>query len=341
MVPGARPQTVQAFQSVLMAIAAPITAQPASSRPPSSDFSSRRGHAGIVPVVSVIPDMSVLMAGLASTLAQPAASRPPSSGFSDRRGHAGTIPVVSAIPDMVCLPGGRFLMGSPDSEAGRRDNEDPQHWVQVPPFEIGRYPITFAQWDACVAAGGCMHKPDDEGWGRGQRPVINVSWEDAQEYVRWLCRETGERWRLPTEAEWEYAARAGTTTPFSTGACITTHQANYDGNYDYNNCGAKTGVLLGQTQSVGSYPPNPWGLYDMHGNVWEWVEDCWHDSYLGAPADGSAWTKNCFWAREYRVLRGGAWLYVPRYLRSAYRGRNDPGNRYYGNGFRVARTLFF
>ena len=184
-------------------------------------------------------------------------------------------------------------MGSPDSEPEREDDECPQHWVQVPAFEIGRYPVTFAQWDACMAAGGCRHMPDDLGWGRGQQPVINVSWKDAQEYVRWLTRVTGEHWRLPTEAEWEYAARAGTKTPFSTGACITTRQANYDGNYDYNNCGAET-VYRGNTQPVGSYPANPWGLYEVHGNVWEWVEDQYHESYKGAPTDGSAWAKRLF-----------------------------------------------
>ena len=230
-------------------------------------------------------------------------------------------------------------MGSPDSEPEREDNEGPQHWVQVPAFEIGSYPVTFAQWDACIAAGGCKHWPDDLGWGRGQRPVINVSWNDAQEYVRWLSRETGEHWRLPTEAEWEYAARAGSMTPFYTGDRITTSQANYDGKYHYINHGAMTDVFLEKIKPVGSYPPNPWGLYDMHGNVWEWVEDCWHDDYLDAPTDGSAWTKKRFWSRDNRVLRGGSWFNVSRYLRSASRSRNDPDIRYNVNGFRVARTI--
>ena len=244
---------------------------------------------------------------------------------------------------MVRLPGGRFLMGSPDSEPDREDDEGPQHWVQVPSFEIGRYPVTFAQWDACVAGGGCAHQPDDEGWGRGQRPVINVSWNDAQEYVLWLSRETGNRWRLPTEAEWEYAARAGTTTPFYTGDCITTSQANYCGNFDYgddyNNCGAMTGVFLEQTQPVGSYMANPWGLFDMHGNVWEWVEDYYHDSYKRAPTDGSGWAKIPLWARKYRMLRGGSWGNNPKSVRSASRCMDDPGSRCALFGFRVARTV--
>ena len=270
------------------------------------------------------------------TPAQHIHRQPAAPVLTNRRSPAATLPVVDMIPNMVRLPGGRYLMGSPASEPGRFDNEGPQHWVQVPAFEIGRYPVTFAQWDACVAAGGCTHKPSDAGWGRGQWPVINISWEDAQEYVRWLIQETGELWRLPTEAEWEYAARAGTTTPFSTGNCISTSQANYDGSFDYNDCGAKTGVYVGKTQPVGSYPPNPWGLHDLHGNVWEWVEDCYHDNYAGAPTDGSPWTQG---SCQKRVLRGGSWYFYPSYLRSANRGGVDPGYRYNYVGFRVARTI--
>lgn len=239
-------------------------------------------------------------------------------------------------PQMVTIPAGSFLMGSPTSEPEREVDEGPQHLVKVAAFELGKAEVTFDEWDACVAAGGCQHEPGDAGWGRGQRPVINVSWNDAHEYVRWLSRETGMRWRLPTEAEWEYAGRAGTRTPFSTGACISTRQANYNGNSDYNDCGAQTGVYVGKTQPVGSYPANPWGLYEMQGNVWEWVEDCWHDSYQGVPMDGSAWTQG---ACPERVVRGGSWGISPRFLRSADRYRSVPGNRGSGNGFRVARTL--
>ena len=252
-----------------------------------------------------------------------------------RRGQTAAVSVRTQIPDMVRLPGGRFLMGSPDNEPERYDNEGPQHWVQMPAFEISRYPVTFAQWDACVAAGGCLHKPYDR-WGRGQRPVINVSWNDAQEYVRWLSDETGEHWRLPTEAEWEYAARAGTTTPFYTGDCITTSQANYNGNFDYNHCGAKSDVYVGKTQPVGIYPANPWGLFDLHGNVWEWVEDCWHDDYSGAPTNGGAWIQG---TSQARVLRGGSWNRYPRSLRSAARCGYDTGIRDYLIGFRVARMI--
>ena len=318
--PEARPQTVQAFQSALTEAAPPAS-------PPASPRVKPAGKPKVTPPPSP----------------PPAARQSTRPIMASPRGQAAAVSIRTEIPDMVRLPGSRFLMGSPDNEPERYDNEGPQHWVQVPPFEIGRYPVTFAQWDACVAAGGCAHKPDDLGWGRGQRPVINVSWNDAQEYVRWLSRVTEERWRLPTEAEWEYAARAGTTTPFYTGDCITTSQANYDGNFDYNKCGAKTwfffrkkGVFFRKTQPVGNYPANPWGLFDMHGNVWEWVEDLYHKRYKGAPMDGSAWTKG---RGRMRVLRGGSWSNGPRYLRSANRDWFDPGYRFSSSGFRVARTL--
>jgi formylglycine-generating enzyme required for sulfatase activity len=241
-------------------------------------------------------------------------------------------------PEMVLIPAGSFLMGSSANEPERTNNEGPQHQVQVPAFELGNYEVTFEQWDACVTFGGCTHRPGDRGWGRGTRPVINVSWDDAQEYVKWLSTRTGKHYRLPSEAEWEYAARAGTTTPFSTGNCITTTQANYDGNDDYAGCGAKTGFYLRQTQPVGSYPANRWGLYDMHGNAREWVQDCWHDSYIGAPQDGSAWLDVCGTSGR-RVLRGGSCFSYPQILRSAYRFGNVSVYRSMLLGFRVARTL--
>ncbi len=166
--------------------------------------------------------------------------------------------------------------------------------------------------------------------------MINVSWDDAQQYVAWLSRRTGKRYRLPSEAEWEYAARAGTITPFSTGQCITTAQANYDGRFEYNNCGARTGLDLSKTQLVGSYPANRWGLFDMHGNVWEWVQDCYHDSYTGTPTYSDViGRKSC----QIRVWRGGSWINGPRDLRSANRGGVGPDLRSNSVGFRVARTI--
>ena len=240
-------------------------------------------------------------------------------------------------PEMVVVPAGSFRMGSPSSEKDRDDDEGPQHRVTIPePFAVGKYEVTFAEWDACVAAGGCNgHRPDDRGWGRGRRPVINVSWEDAKTYVGWLSRETGERYRLLSEAEWEYSARAGTTGPFHFGARISTDQANYDGNYTYGS--GRKGVYRRKTMPVGSFPANAFGLHDVHGNVYEWVEDCWHGSYAGAPTNESAWVRggDC----GERVLRGGSWVNFPRVLRSAYRNGSSAGFRVNLNGFRVSRTL--
>ena len=234
-------------------------------------------------------------------------------------------------PDMVVVPSGTFRMGAPESEKGSHDNERPVHTVSVPSFAAGVYEVTFAEWDACVAAGGCGGRRLDDflGRNRAHRPVVYVSWADAQLYVLWLSVRTGERYRLLSESEWEYAARAGTTGPFHTGATITTDEANFDGRYS-------GGLSWGQTLEVGSFPANGFGLHDVHGNVWEWVQDCWNSSYEGAPVDGSAWESgNC----SYRVLRGGDWRCRPRLLHSANRNRIGTGARRSYFGFRVARTL--
>ena len=240
-------------------------------------------------------------------------------------------------PEMVVVPSGSFMMGSRLSQLGREDHEGPAHRVTIlEPYAIGKYEVTFAQWDACVAAGGCReHHPHDEGWGRGRLPVIDVSWWEARAYVRWLSRKTGKRYRLLSEAEWEYATRAGTTEAFYFGSTISTDQANYDGDYTYSS--GRKGLDRGKTVPIGSFPPNAFGLHDVHGNVREWVEDCWHESYRGAPEDGGPWTTgdNC----RMRVLRGGAWHNSPQRLRSASRIRNSAGNRSSNIGFRVARTL--
>ncbi len=235
--------------------------------------------------------------------------------------------------EMIALPGGTFQMGSPSGEPERSANEGPRHQVRIRPFAIGKTEVTFADYDAFAAATG-RKKPYDFGWGRGQRPVINVSWNDATAYAAWLSEQTGQRYRLPTEAEWEYAARAGADTPFWTGDCIHTDRANYNGNYDYNNCGAKTGVYRGRTVEAGSLPANAWGLHETAGNVWEWVRDCWHDNYQGAPTDGNAWEES---GCARRVVRGGGWNNSPRGVRSAYRGRDTPDGASDSLGFRLAR----
>ncbi|WP_210211515.1 SUMF1/EgtB/PvdO family nonheme iron enzyme, partial [Azospirillum griseum] len=239
-------------------------------------------------------------------------------------------------PEMVVVPPGEFMMGSPEGEPGRQDEEGPQHRVTIgQEFAVGRYAVTFEEWDACVLDGGCGgYSPSDRVWGRGRRPVINVSWNDATSYAVWLSRKTGQHYRLLSEAEREYVTRAGTKTPFSTGDRITTDQANFNGSGTYN--GSATGVYRRRTVEVGSFKPNAFGLYDLHGNVREWVEELWHPDYRGAPTNGSAWTTET-WALG--VLRGGSWFDTPDNLRSANRFRSFPNDRSFGSGFRVARTL--
>jgi formylglycine-generating enzyme required for sulfatase activity len=236
-------------------------------------------------------------------------------------------------PEMVVVPAGSFIMGSPSTEKGRGKEEDPQHKVTIAkPFAVGKYTVTFAEWDACVVAGGCKHKPEDLGRGRGTRPIINVSWSDAtKEYLPWLSRKTGKTYRLLTEAEWEYAARAGTTTAYSWGNNVGKGQANCYG------CGSQWDGK--QPAPVGSFKPNAFGLYDMHGNVWQWVEDCKHENYNGAPPiDGAAWTTSCSQV-ENRVLRGGSWDSDPRSMRAADRNSGSAELRGSTEGFRLARTL--
>ena len=193
---------------------------------------------------------------------------------------------------MVDIPGGTFRMGDLSGEGD--EDERPVHTVTVPAFRMGKYEVTFAQWDACVADGGCGgYRPDDEGWGRGNRPVINVSWDDAQLFIDWLNDKTGGNFRFPTEAEWEYAARAGSTTKYHFGdseSQLCRYANHADSSTDYSNINKTCSDGVGKrTAAVGRYQPNAFGIHDMHGNVWEWVEDCWNDSYIGAPSDGGTW----------------------------------------------------
>jgi len=237
-------------------------------------------------------------------------------------------------PELVIIPAGKFLMGSPEDEPGRFSDER-QHPVTIAqPFALGKYPVTFEEYDRFAKATG-RKLPDDRGWGRGKRPVIDVSWEDVLAYTEWLSEETGQAYHLPTEAQWEYAARGGTATPFYTGNCISTDQANYDGNWGYGNCGneTKTGIWLGKTTEVGHYPANPFGLHDMAGNVWEWTGSLYDEDYQGQEQKTSK--KD---ASGRRVLRGGSWSSFPGDLRAANRGWYDPGFRGSNVGFRVARS---
>jgi formylglycine-generating enzyme required for sulfatase activity len=215
--------------------------------------------------------------------------------------------------------------------------EGPQHIVRIKaPFAVGRFAVTFDEWDACAADGGCKgYRPGDEGRGRGKGPVINVSFDDAMAYVEWLSRMTGKTYRLLSEAEREYVTRAGTTTAFWWGDTISTSQANYDGNYTFR--GGPKGEYRQQSLPVDSFAPNTWGLYNVHGNVWEWCEDIWHESYKGAPTDGSAWIQGGDTSR--RVVRGGSWVDNPRILRAANRDSYSSGLPNNTLGFRVGRTL--
>ena len=207
----------------------------------------------------------------------------------------------------------------------RNDYNMPVRRVTVAAFRLGKYEVTFAQWDACVAAGGCNgYSPHDGDWGRGDRPVINVSWHDVQSFIYWLNSKTGRGFRLPTEAEWEYAARADGTTKYNRGNDIAL------ANCQNIHCGDSWEF----TAPVGSFQANAWGLHDMHGNVWEWVQDCWNDSYEGAPTDGSAWTSgDC----GRRVIRGDSWNSYARHLRTAIRYGTSRTNRYNVIGFRLAQ----
>ncbi len=224
--------------------------------------------------------------------------------------------------ELVVVPAGSLDMGSAS------EYENPVHRVTIArPFAIGRYEVTFDEWDKCAEEGACKVRPDDRSWGRGKRPVINISWLDAKAFLAWLSTKTGMSYRLPSEAEWEYAARAGTNTPFWWGRDLGSRQAN---------CRECNTGEAQQTSPVGSYKPNPFGLYDTAGNAAEWVEDCWNDNYRGAPTNGSAWTSGqC----RLRVLRGGAFDSQSRYLRSTSRFRYDHDVRYTANGFRVVREL--
>lgn len=230
-------------------------------------------------------------------------------------------------PEMVVVPSGIFMMGSTESDSIPLSGfESPTRKVAFSqPFAVGKFEVTFDEWMACVVSGGCQGKrdPSDRGWGKGRRPVINVSWNDAKEYTAWLSQTTGKEYRLLTEAEWEYSARAGTQTDYHWGDRFDESIAN-NGN---------------ATVLVGQYKANSFGLYDMHGNVWEWVEDCWHAGYKGAPTDGSAWSTACQFP-DQRVIRGGGVHSNALSLRSASRGRDIArANRFGALGFRVARTL--
>jgi formylglycine-generating enzyme required for sulfatase activity len=250
----------------------------------------------------------------------PAAPQPPAA--SQPAASQAAIRDCPQCPEIVLIAAGAFEMGSTEMF----DFEAPVHQVSIrKPFYIGRREVTFEEWDVCIAEGGCKQRPDDRGMGRARRPAIDLDWDDAKGYTAWLSQKTGHTYRLPSESEWEYVARAGSTTTYPWGKTVDKDKAN---------CIGCTTDPLKKAVDTGSFKPNAFGIYDMTGNAAEWVEDCWNDNYRGAPADGSAWTKpQC---RE-RVLRGGSFNNDPRYLRSAARFKYDHDVRFYTNGFRVVR----
>ena len=237
--------------------------------------------------------------------------------FADDLGNGVTL-------DMVAIPGGSFQMGSNEN-----DREKPIHPVTLEPFFMGKYPVTQVQYEAIVGTNPSNFKG-------AKHPVEQVPWEEAVEFCTQLSQKTGKPYRLPSEAEWEYACRAGTKTPFYFGETITPDLVNYNGNYPYGE--APKGIYREQTTDVGSFPANPFGLYDMHGNVWEWCADHWHGNYEAAPSDGSSWTTNK--NSENRVLRGGSWVNNPSYCRAAYRNSSSPAYRNSHVGFRVVCSVF-
>jgi formylglycine-generating enzyme required for sulfatase activity len=224
--------------------------------------------------------------------------------------------------EMVEIPAGTFYMGSPENEKGRYDSESPQHQVTVPSFFVGKYPLTQAQYEAIMGNNPAYFKGNN-------RPVECVSWDDGVAFCEKLSQKTGKNYKLPSEAQWEYACRAGTTTPFYFGESITPDLVNYNGNYAY--AAAPKGQYRKQTTDVGTFPPNAFGLYDMHGNVWEWCEDDWQENYINAPVNGSALISRS----DYKRLRGGSWLNDPGYCRSAFRSLSNLVNGNDNIGFRV------
>lgn len=233
-------------------------------------------------------------------------------------------------PQLVVIPAGLYIMGL--NATSKRSK--PAHRVNIKkPFALGRYELKFSEWQSCVDAGGCKREPDDHNWGREGRPVINVTYFDAKRYLEWISKKTGKKYRLPSEAEWEYAHRAGATTQWWWGNKVGNNNANCK---DCKSKWSDGGELPHGSAPVGSFKPNPFGLHDTAGNVFEWVEDCWNTSHKNAPNDGSARTEgNC----NYRVLRGGSFYYYSKVAKSSYRAKNPPAVKSYWLGFRVLREL--
>jgi formylglycine-generating enzyme required for sulfatase activity len=272
----------------------------------------------IFPSANWAADSNVMHSGVPTVDDETVVAAEPGSDFKD---------CESGCPVMILLPPGKFTMGSREHDSDFDASEHPPHEVTITKsFAVSRFEVTFDNWEACVQAAACRGVADS--WGRGKMPVINVTWRDAKRYVIWLSRSTGREYRLLTEAEWEYAARAGTATRYSWGSDVGKGNANCDG------CGSRWD--LQQTAPVGSFKPNAFGLHDMHGNVWEWVEDVWHSNYRGAPTDGSPWLEGG--DPSFRVVRGGSWRNEANLIGAAVRAQRNINVAFDTLGFRVARS---
>jgi formylglycine-generating enzyme required for sulfatase activity len=323
----------QGFFGLLAAFAATAGSSGLAAGQDASTSSGATGPTAATPQSPAAMDAGTPQA------AKPSANVVASIGTSPTAGTVKEFQDLANGPVMVVVQAGQFDMGSPSTEAGRDSFEDMQHRVVIGrDFALAKYDVTFEQWDACVADGGCSgYRPDDEGWGRGSQPVMNVSFDDAQAYVQWLAARTGKRYRLPSEAEWEYAARAGTSTPYWWGDAASHDSANYGSDV------CCSGLAVGAdrwtaTSPVGSFPPNAFGLYDMNGNVMQLVADCWHSNYRGAPPDGSIW-ESSYGSCGMRTARGGSWSSPPAFIRAADRIWLPPTTRTDFMGFRVARDM--
>ncbi|WP_417789422.1 formylglycine-generating enzyme family protein [Terasakiella pusilla] len=258
----------------------------------------------------------IFLSALFASLPLYAADTPPAgSVFKD----------CESCPEVIALPPGSYVRGDADSYKYER----PAQKVTIDyPFALGKYEVTFEEWEACVQDKACKATPDDHGWGKGRYPIINVTFQDIQDYLDWLSQKTGQTYRLPSETEWEYAARAGTTTDYWWGDDVGVNNANC------RNCGSKWSGI--GSAPVGSFNANPWGFHDMNGNAWDWVADCWTPHYALAPTDGSPRLDgDC----KHRVTRGGSWYYFPKLSRSAYRYKNHVDIFSYNISFRVLREL--
>jgi formylglycine-generating enzyme required for sulfatase activity/tRNA A-37 threonylcarbamoyl transferase component Bud32 len=322
-------------------------AAPAAAEPDSRPAAPVSGKPVATPPLAALPVTDAKVGPVLADVPSPVELREPAP-----EPPKPSVPLVDALttfqdelrdggvgPAMVVIPDGKFQMGSPPSEFGHEPDEAPLHWVSIRPFALARVEVTLGDYDRYLM--DIKRRPlGPKDGSKRERPVVSVSWMDATAYAKWLSAQTGKSYRLPSEAEWEYAARAGSPTelPFSTGTCISLAQANFDPEERYAGCSRK-GKPWQRTREVGSYAQNPFKLYDMHGNVWEWVQDCYHNSYDSAPDDGSAWLTPSDGDCTRRVLRGGSFRFGPRFLRSAERTDPSADAEEDHIGFRLARDL--